>query len=405
MPPTDTADGAGTTVTTETTTTRTVEGHVWERSRKGVALPVAAGLLGLAALGLGQGWPQRHSIESELDDRSTAALQDAGISGVDVSFEGRDGIVTGTVATEADRNKVLGLVEAQTGVRVAVNRLTVTGAPGGGTEPGGTPPPSASVSPSPSPSESQSPSATVAPTTPAAVSLSVKGGKVTLVGAVPDAATKQSMIDAAAALVGAGNVVDQLTIDAAVSPDGLAGLPGVLAALGKDAAVDVTLKDGAIGLDGTVGSEAARAAALKAAEAVVGDAAKVRDGLTVRAGSTGSSPVASQLKALPRITFETGSATLTPAGRAAVRRAAAILKANPDVKVLIQGHTDNRGTTRVNQELSAARARTVLLTLRGQGIARNRLTAKGYGESRPLVPNSTAANRLINRRVVFAVVQ
>jgi len=182
----------------------------------------------------------------------------------------------------------------------------------------------------------------------------------------------------------------------------------VLTALGKDAKATVALADGSIALDGTVASEDARTAALTAAESVVGDAAKVRDGLTVTPGaspgSASAADVAARLKALPRITFKTGSATLTPAGRRTVRKVAAILEAAPDVSVQVQGHTDSPGTLRVNRELSAARARTVLVTLRGLGVDRDRMTSKGFGETRPAVPNTSAANRAKNRRVVFAVI-
>ncbi len=411
----DTAD-AGATVTTGTTT-RTAEGHVWERSRKGVAIPVAAGLLGLAALGIGQGWPVRDTVETDLTDRSVSALEGAGLAGVDVAFEGRDGIVTGTVASVADRERVLALVRGQEGVRVAVDRLEVTGsgvpAPGPTAQPSATATQSASASPSPTASASAtattSATATAsAPVTPAALDLSVEGGTVTLAGAVPDEATKSALVAAAAGLVGADKVVDRLTVDAGVSSSGLAGLADVLTALGKDAKATVALADGSIALDGTVASEDARTAALTAAESVVGDAAKVRDGLTVTPGaspgSASAADVAARLKALPRITFKTGSATLTPAGRRTVRKVAAILEAAPDVSVQVQGHTDSPGTLRVNRELSAARARTVLVTLRGLGVDRDRMTSKGFGETRPAVPNTSAANRAKNRRVVFAVI-
>jgi OOP family OmpA-OmpF porin len=436
----------GTTDTTVTTgTTSTAEGHVWERSRKGVAIPVAAGLLGLAALGIGQGWPIRGTVETELTDRSVSALDGAGVRDVDVSFEGRDGVVTGTVASAADRERVLATVRDQEGVRVAIDRLTVAGQgtadPGATAGPSATGTPSASASPSPSQTETATETATPtetatatetatesgtgtatetatpAPTptatataTAAAVDLSVGDGTVTLEGAVPDEATRTALVEAAAGLVGAANVVDRLTVDPGVPATGLGGLAGVLTALGKDAEATVALAEGSIALDGTVGSEDARTAALGAAESVVGDAAKIRDGLTATGGGTASpgtaaDEVAAKLKALPTITFKTGSSTLTPAGRRTVRKAAAILKAAPGVGVQIQGHTDSPGTARVNRELSAARARTVLITLRGLGVDPARMTSKGFGETRPAVPNTSAANRAKNRRVELVAVR
>lgn len=413
------------TVETETTTTRTTEGHVWERSRRTVAWPLAAGVVGLAALGIGQGWPNRHSVEADLTDRSASALASAGVPSVTVSFAGRDGTVSGTVDTEGDRRAVLDTVRAQQGVRVALDRLTVR-TPGPSstvttpppTTPAPTPTdatsaPAPTQSPTQSPTDSPSATDTTAPTTSAPAGTVAPSLKLTvgtkgalLTGAVPDDATRASLVSAAAAIVGEGKVVDTLTVDPTVAPDGLSSLGGVLAGLGPDADATVTLFDGTIALDGSVGSEEARQAALTAAESVVGTAAKVRDGLTVRADDETKDEqdaVRAAIAELPRITFATGSATLTRSGRETVRGVAEILGAYPQVAVEIQGHTDDRGTARVNRELSVARARTVLVTLRGLGIDSDRLTSKGFGEARPAFPNSTAANRAKNRRVVFEV--
>ena len=417
---------------TRTTTTRTVEGHVWERSRRTVAWPVAAGVLGLAALGVGQGWPNRHSIESDLTDRSSSALAGAGVPSVSVTFAGRDGTVYGTVDTEAQRRAVLDTVRSQQGVRVALDRLTVRtpGTSGGPTQSPTAPPtsPAPSVTTTaPAPSTTQpaptSSGPTTSPSTPAPTSSAptsaAPGGTVApslkltigpkgalLTGAVPDDATRSAIVAAAAGVVGEGKVTDTLTVDPKVAPDGLSALGGVLAGLGADADATVTLSEGTIALDGSVGSEEARQAALTAAESVVGTAAKVRDGLTVRQDDPvrdEQDAVRAAIAELPRITFSTGSATLTKQGRETVRNVAEILAAYPKVAVEIQGHTDDRGTTRVNKELSVARARTVLITLKGLGIDGARLDSRGFGESRPAFPNTTASNRAKNRRVVFEV--
>lgn len=106
---------------------------------------------------------------------------------------------------------------------------------------------------------------------------------------------------------------------------------------------------------------------------------------------------------LPQITFEDNSATLTPQGQAAVAQAAAILRDNPDAKVSIEGHTDGNGSPEANQLLSQARAQTVLDALVSLGIAADRLSSAGFGESRPRVPDTTPENQALNRRVEFVV--
>jgi outer membrane protein OmpA-like peptidoglycan-associated protein len=113
--------------------------------------------------------------------------------------------------------------------------------------------------------------------------------------------------------------------------------------------------------------------------------------------------VQNQLTSLPTVTFETGSAILTPQGLAVVQNVAAILKANPTVRVRIEGHTDSTGTPQNNLALSQARAETVRATLVQLGIAPDRMSTAGFGATRPLVPDTTPANQAINRRVEFVV--
>ncbi len=85
---------------------------------------------------------------------------------------------------------------------------------------------------------------------------------------------------------------------------------------------------------------------------------------------------------------------------------ASILKANPQIKkIRIEGHTDAIGTDAYNMKLSQRRANSVRDYLTQQGISADRLEAVGYGKSRPIAPNNTAAGRAQNRRVEFNVIE
>jgi OOP family OmpA-OmpF porin len=85
---------------------------------------------------------------------------------------------------------------------------------------------------------------------------------------------------------------------------------------------------------------------------------------------------------------------------------ATVLNQNPElVRVEIQGHTDNRGVPAANRALSQARADAVRDYLVKAGVAAERITARGYGDSRPLVPNLTDKNRARNRRVEFIILE
>ena len=76
-----------------------------------------------------------------------------------------------------------------------------------------------------------------------------------------------------------------------------------------------------------------------------------------------------------------------------------LLQTSPDLRLDVEGHTDNTSTPAHNQQLSEARAQTVLAALTAQGIAGSRLRAAGFGQTRPLADNATEAGRAKNRRV------
>ncbi len=82
-----------------------------------------------------------------------------------------------------------------------------------------------------------------------------------------------------------------------------------------------------------------------------------------------------------------------------------ILRENPGLKAEIQGHTDNVGSKQYNEKLSRERASAILTYLVNAGVAADRLTAKGYGFSRPVATNDTEEGRAENRRVQFKPVR
>jgi OOP family OmpA-OmpF porin len=103
--------------------------------------------------------------------------------------------------------------------------------------------------------------------------------------------------------------------------------------------------------------------------------------------------------ALQNIYFDTAKATLKPESSDPVMQIAKALKAHPELKVEIGGHTDNTGTPATNLTLSQQRADAVRAALITQGIPAARLTAKGYGQTRPVADNGTEAGKAQNRRV------
>lgn len=103
------------------------------------------------------------------------------------------------------------------------------------------------------------------------------------------------------------------------------------------------------------------------------------------------------------ILFKTNSSDLQPEAKANVEKLGAILKKYADTNILIEGHTDSTGTDAYNQSLSERRAQSVASYTQAQGVASTRFTIRGYGESQPVVSNSTAEGRQANRRVEVAI--
>lgn len=99
------------------------------------------------------------------------------------------------------------------------------------------------------------------------------------------------------------------------------------------------------------------------------------------------------------INFETGKADIKPESQKIVDQVAEMLKADDSLNVSIEGHTDNVGTAAFNKTLSANRAKSVMNAIVAGGIEKSRLSAKGWGQEKPVGDNKTEEGRARNRRV------
>jgi outer membrane protein OmpA-like peptidoglycan-associated protein len=113
---------------------------------------------------------------------------------------------------------------------------------------------------------------------------------------------------------------------------------------------------------------------------------------------------AKEIKLKKEVHFQHNSSEILPDSMAILEEIADVLRTHGEIaSVEIQGHTDNSGTAPYNLRLSQDRAEAVREALTRNGVDASRLTAKGYGQERPLVPNTTEANRAKNRRVQLMI--
>jgi outer membrane protein OmpA-like peptidoglycan-associated protein len=106
------------------------------------------------------------------------------------------------------------------------------------------------------------------------------------------------------------------------------------------------------------------------------------------------------------VQFETGSAKLIDQSKTLLDEVAGQLRDHPELtKIQIEGHTDSKAGKAFNQRLSEQRAAAVKTYLVSKGIEANRLTTKGFGETRPVADNNTEDGRFKNRRVDFKILK
>lgn len=104
-------------------------------------------------------------------------------------------------------------------------------------------------------------------------------------------------------------------------------------------------------------------------------------------------------KAVLYINFDNDKATLKSEGQQVVTEIEKLLKSNLELKLSIEGHTDNTGSAEHNKTLSQQRSDAVLNVLTTNGIDKSRLKSKGFGSEKPLVANDSEENKAKNRRV------
>jgi OOP family OmpA-OmpF porin len=374
---------------------------IFERRRLVVGIAVFLLLFLIAALfGI-------RRIQDDQADSVLRQLQAAGITGVDVSFTGRDGTLSGPAALETP---ALAAVSDRDGIRsltYEVPTAPTTSTPGT-TQPAG----GGSTSAAPAAGATTTPAGSAAPAQGLGVTAAVAGPNVTLSGGVPTPADKQALLAVATRSFGAGKVVDQVQARGGTWGEagqrGFDGFRTYLAAAGpRLRAGNAVLANGGITASGS-------AFTAEAAAALNDTLNRLRTGgvpvnATVQASPAAANPSAlqaslSELLGRSGVNFASGSATLDPTSQPVLDTAAQAIIAGPaGAQIEIGGHTDNVGSAAVNQRLSQQRAQAVRQYLVGKGVPAGRLRVVGYGASKPIASNDTPEGRAQNRRIEFTV--
>ncbi len=227
-------------------------------------------------------------------------------------------------------------------------------------------------------------------------------GQVVVSGKVPDEATRTAVLTRLRDTYGAANIVDQIEVGSvATPPNWSTNVQKLIGPQLKQISKGQLKIDGTqIDVKGEVGNEAQRQQIASDMANALNPTYTIRNGLHVSASEQG---VLDSTLANRTIAFETGSATLTPQGRAILDQLAAVIAKMPNNSFEIIGHTDNSGSRASNIALSQARADAVKGYLVTKGIAPQSMTTMGAGPDQPIASNDTDEGRARNRRIEFRV--
>jgi outer membrane protein OmpA-like peptidoglycan-associated protein len=372
---------------------------------------IALGILAYFCIG-------RHApvIAEDLRQRGTEALTAGGHAFASIEgVNGRDVTLIGEAPNEEAKFAAIRDVDRVWGVRTVVDKMTV-------------------AAPEPEPPA----------VTPYLFQANLADGALTLTGAVPSEDVRREILSKAQTQFPGVRLVEQLVIRESVpNAEWPAVLAGGMAQLASFESGELKMEDLAVSLSGKVKSQEIYAAADKAMQAFP-------QPFTAAFNATVDAPVpAAREPAAPAtpapepaapepaveepappaapptpvekaaaqncqrdfnrafrgetINFETSSARISRSSQRLLRQLARIAGGCPAARFTIAGHTDNQGAPGANLRLSQARAAAVKDALARLGVSRARMGTRGFGETRPVANNRTAAGRAANRRIEFLV--
>jgi OOP family OmpA-OmpF porin len=234
-----------------------------------------------------------------------------------------------------------------------------------------------------------------------------RGTGIVLTGNVGSEVQHQRILDEVHRKFGSSEVTDQLTF-ASGEPDGFdMAVDALLQAMSRLSGGQAMVEDTAVTISGYTYYPSGTTQVVQELDA------GLPDGFKVTADGVGApqddQPVSADqcrdlmqsVLALGSIGFDSGKSQLTKDSEGVLDRASRVIARCPDTAVEVGAHSDGVGGQAHNREITQARAETILEYLVAAGIKRERLTAVGYGETKPVADNATAAGKAANRRIEF----
>lgn len=354
----------------------------------GVGGAVLAMIAGMAAPHDGAVWRMPHVLE----ERVAAALSAAGHPGLDIDMDGQRALLRGIVENEDD-------------IAAARDAALTAAGPGGPWNGGVT---SVDVS-----------GLAVGPVErPYAWSVRREPARIVLSGAVPSEDTRAELLQTAQAVFPNFEPVDDMRVAGGAPSSKFAEVARAavraLAGLNTGEARIVDAHIAFIGDGGQDGVAALRRAFAEPPAPFRTRLAVTVDGLDLEHPELqGLNLVNSDAETCERafdrlmernvINFAAGSAAIDPSSRQVLDSLASVALRCDRFSIEVAGHTDNQGSRETNMQLSRERADAVANYLAAQGVARARLSARGYGPDRPRVSNATPTGQANNRRIEFYV--
>jgi OmpA-OmpF porin, OOP family len=250
---------------------------------------------------------------------------------------------------------------------------------------------------------------------PAQLEIRIDGSAVNLVGRVPNAQQRATIVDAAKKTFGSENVVENIETGGNVAPPTWVEQTGTLFALLQRTvhSGSVVIRDKNLIVRAELGNEDAKTKLLRELIKATGEQLTVNDQITIRNPTVARSkaslvPLQGQIDRRLQgrtVEFDSGSTKIKPRSYQLLDEITAILRETPDAKIEIGGHTDSKGDQEKNLQLSLRRADAVKKYMVGKGIVADRLTAQGYGDSQPLTDDESPEGLRQNRRIGFRVLE